>query len=454
MDGHENENKDGEPVYVIESIPVRGDHRVSDEQRAREHIPAPAHLRIGKEIGQGAMGHVHSALDRNLLRHVALKRLDRHHVPNDMLRDGFIAEAQITGQLEHPAIVPVHEFAVGENGVPFFTMKFVHGIDFKAWLAEPQRPLNSAKRLEHGVEIILKVCDAIAYAHHRGVIHRDIKPENIMVGDFGQVYVMDWGFARLVKTRPASGARAQMEAVGPVGTVTYMAPEQALGDPTEMDERSDVFGLGALLYELVSGQPPYGHPRNMNDAFFRATGGHVIPLDTVDADLVIPPSLVQIIMKAVAPKKEDRYQSVVALREDLREFLRGGMHLPTETYPPGGLIVREGDMGDKAFLIMEGSCRAFREVEGDKEVLMTMNPGEVFGEMALLLDEPRAASVEAIDTVKLLVLSKRTMNEGFGVNGWASAMVRAMAQRFKNLEQQVRDSGIRREGKFGQTSGK
>jgi len=446
MNGHENATPESEPVYVIESIPVRGDHRVGPEQIDSEQIPTPPHLRMGLEIGQGAMGHVHSALDRNLLRHVALKRLDKYHLEVDMFRDGFIAEAQITGQLEHPNIVPVHELAVGENGVPYFTMKLVQGVDFRTWLHDPNRPLNSPTRIEQGVEIILKVCDAIAYAHHRGVIHRDIKPDNIMVGDFGQVYVMDWGFARLIKTKPASGDRAQMEAQGPVGTVTYMAPEQALGDPTEMDERSDVFGLGALLYELISGQPPYGQPRNMNDAFFRATGGLVIPLHTVDPKIVIAPRLNEIVMRAVAPKKCDRYPSVVGLRNDLREFLRGGMYLPTETYSPGSLIVREGDTGDRAYLIVEGTCCAFRTINDERELLVEMNPGDVFGEMALLLDEPRAASVEAVDTVKVLVLDKRTMDEGFGDSGWTAAMVRAMAQRFKNLEQQVRDSGFRRDG--------
>ena len=442
----------GEPVYVIESIPVRGEHRIDPTECDAEQIPTPAHLRIGNEIGKGSMGHVHSALDRNLLRHVALKRLDKFNATDDVFRNAFIAEAQITGQLEHPNIIPVHELAVGSNCVPYFTMKLVHGTNFKAWLDDPTRKKNAAMRMEHGIEIIIRVCDAIAYAHHRGVIHRDIKPENIMVGDFGQVYVMDWGVARLVKTKPASGNRARMERQGPVGTVTYMAPEQALGDPSEMDERSDVFGLGALLYELVCGQPPYGIPRNMNEAFFRATGGMVIPLDSVDPKIVVPPRLNQIITKAVSPLKADRYQTVISLQDDLREFLRGGMYLPTETYPPGSIIVLEGDIGDKAYLIVEGTCRAFRSVGTEKEFLITMNPGDVFGEMALLLDEPRAASVEALDNVKVLVLNKRTLNEGFGVGGWTAVMVRAMAQRFKNLEQQVRDSGLRRDGSISPPS--
>jgi len=278
------------------------------------------------------------------------------------------------------------------------------------------------------------------------VIHRDLKPDNVMVADFGQVYVMDWGLARLVKTKPASGQKAQMEAQGAVGTLTHMAPEQALGDPNEMDERTDVFGLGALLYQLVSGKTPYGRPRNMNDAIFRASGGKVIPLEAATFTVQVPKRLHEIVMKAVAPKKEDRYQSVIVLQKDIREFLRGGMHLPTEIYEPGSLIIEEGDIGDAAYMIVSGECRAFRTVDGERETLATMKAGEVFGEMALLLDEPRAASVEAVEPTTVLVLDQRTMQEGIGGGGWTAAMVRAMAQRFRDLEQQVRDSGIRRQG--------
>jgi serine/threonine-protein kinase len=291
---------------------------------------------------------------------------------------------------------------------------------------------------------MLKVCDAIAYAHHRGVIHRDLKPDNIMVADYGQVYLMDWGLARLTKTRPASGKRAQMEAKGPVGTPTHMAPEQARGNPRDMDERSDVFGLGALLYQLVSGLPPYGRPTSAKDAFERALKGRVVPIEQVTTWICVEKRLKEIVMKAVAVKPKDRFQSVIELQTALRSFMHGGLYLPTENHDPGSLIVREGDSGDTAYMIVSGSCRAYCTVDGQQETLVTMHAGDVFGEMALLLDEPRAASVEAVDQVSVLVLDKRTMNEGFGVGGWTTALVRGLAQRFRDLEQQVRESGIRR----------
>ena len=432
------------PVYVIESIPVAGGNEVTAAEVQSEGIPTPAHLRIFKELARGGMGRIHPATDRNLLRHVALKRLDKSLAEHPFYRDGFIAEAQMTGQLEHPNIVPVHELAIGDNGVPYFTMKLVQGVSMHRWLADPARPLGSTDRIEEGLEIFTKVCDAVAYAHHRGVIHRDLKPDNIMVAGFGQVYVMDWGLSRLTMTRPASGKNAQMEAPGPVGTAGYMSPEQARGNPDEMDERSDIFGLGAILYEIVSGTTPFGDERDPDVIIPLAQAGKIIPIEQAVANIGISRRLRDIIARATAPDPAKRYQTVVELQRDVVAFLRGGLHLPRKVFAPGTLIMREGDAGDTAYMIVSGRCRAFRTVGGAQETLAVMGGGDVFGEMALLLAEPRAASVEAVDKVTVLVLDKATMTEGLGIDGWTGALVRALAGRFRDLEQQVRMSGMRR----------
>lgn len=431
------------PVCVIESIPVGGAHEVPPTLVASEGIPTPANLRIFPELGRGGMGRIHPATDRNLLRHVALKRLDKGLAAQSFYRDGFIAEAQITGQLEHPNIVPVHELAVAPNGVPYFTMKLVQGISLYKWLREG-RPLGSTDRLEEGLEIFTKVCDAVAYAHHRGVIHRDLKPDNIMVASFGQVYLMDWGLARLTKSRPASGDYAQMEAPGAVGTPEYMAPEQARGNPNDMDERSDIFGLGAVLYEIVSGKTPYGDVRDPEAILERARANRVVPIDQAAAVSGVSKRLRDIVSRATAPNPADRYETVVALQRDVVSFVRGGLHLPRKAFQPGALIIREGDGADAAYMIVRGRCRAFRAVGDTQETLAIMDVGDVFGEMALLLDAPRAASVEAVDAVTVLVLDKHTMTEGLGIDGWTGALVRALAARFRDLEQQVRTSGMRR----------
>ena len=450
MSSKSESESETQPVYVIETIPIGGDHEVAPHEIESEGIPTPAHLRVYRELGRGGMGRVHPATDRNLLRRVALKWLDKELAREPMYRDGFIAEAQMTGQLEHPNIVPVYELAVSSKGIPYFTMKLVHGVGLDEWLREPSHRAGTRERLQDGLDIFLKVCDAVAYAHHRGVIHRDLKPENIMVASFGRVYVIDWGLARLTKTRPASGAYSQMEAPGEVGAPAYMSPEQARGNPADMDERSDVFGLGAVLYEIVCDQVPYGYSHNPDAILEKARHGQVIAIDRFAERYGIPKRLRDIVNKATAALPADRYQRVVDLQQDVREFLRGGLYLPHKTFAPGSLIIREGDSGDSAYMIVSGQCRAFRTVgaaqgsASGQETLATMGAGDVFGEMALILNEPRAASVEAVDQVTVLALDKKTMAEGLGIDSWMGSLVRALAQRFRTLEQQMRTSGIRR----------
>jgi len=432
------------PVEVNEAIPLGGEHDLSPEMMLQEGVPSPENLRIHHELGRGGMGRIHPATDRKLLRRVALKRLDKQMSTVPMYRDGFVAEAQMTGQLEHPNIVPVHELDVSPEGIPYFTMKLIKGVGFDKWLWSKDYPVGSSERLEEGLEIFLKVCDAMAYAHAAGVIHRDLKPENIMVGRFGQVYLMDWGLARLSRTRAASGSRSQMEAHGAVGTPAYMAPEQARGNPADMDERTDIFGMGSVLYEIICGKTPYGAIADGNQVVEMAKQGRIVSIDEACKGIGVSRRIRNIVSKAIAENPADRYQSVLELQKAVRKFLSGGLHLPRKLFKPGEVIVREGDGGDTAFMVVAGTCRAYRTDNGQQETLGTMGPGDVFGEMALILDEPRAATVEAVDRLTVLILDKATMDEGLGIDGWTGALVRALAQRFRALETRVRASGMPR----------
>ena len=244
-------------------------------------IPAPAErsdrYQFFGEIARGGMGAVLRGRDPDLGRDLAVKvLLESHEDKPEMLRR-FVEEAQIGGQLQHPGIVPVYELGTFADRRPYFTMKLVKGRTLSALLAERPSPAHDLPRF---FSIFEAICQTVAYSHARGVIHRDLKPSNVMVGSFGEVQVMDWGLAKVLKEsgiadqspdQPApeeslvatvrSGSNQDESQAGSVlGTPAYMAPEQAAGDIVHVDRRSDVFGLGSILCEILTGQPAYtGH---------------------------------------------------------------------------------------------------------------------------------------------------------------------------------------------------
>lgn len=310
--------------------------------------PRAPHKRyqVGDELGRGGMGLVMRCTDRDLRRTVAMKVLRKKRGEDTRRFLRFVQEAQITGQLEHPNIVPIHEFGHDDGGRPFFTMKLVDGRSLKEVLTQVAQ--NNCDALatftrQRLLEIFLKICDGMAFAHAKGVIHRDLKPANIMLGNFGEVLVMDWGLARLLDTPGGSesseDADSEISGSGPsterlgsavaeleaeltaegqaAGTPAYMAPEQARGERRRVDRRSDVFALGAMLYEMLVLRPPY-KARDGLRTLDLAREGAWTPLP-----LEVPAELRAIIAQALAREPEDRYQSVTALANDVRRFLAG-----------------------------------------------------------------------------------------------------------------------------------
>lgn len=242
--------------------------------------------RIGKylilgEIARGGMGVILRGRDIDLGRDVALKVLKGEHANKGSMVQRFVEEAQIGGQLQHPGVVPVYEMGLDASLRPFFAMKLVNGRTFSAILRE--REDASSERVRH-LQVFEAVCQTIAYAHSRNVIHRDVKPANVMVGAFGEVQVFDWGFAKVLTRGGIDDERAALErdrqeasaagspdvatvrsdepgsqsiAGSVLGTPSYMPPEQACGNVAALDERADVFALGAILCEILTGRPPY-----------------------------------------------------------------------------------------------------------------------------------------------------------------------------------------------------
>ncbi len=305
--------------------------------------------RIEDELARGGMGSIHRIWDEDLRRELALKRA----LPSEP--DGaaesfdsrkrtrlsrFIDEARVTGQLAHPGIVPVHELGVDAEGRAYFTMKLVQGLTLEEVLARVRSGDETWSRARV-LDLLLRVCEAMAYAHSKGVIHRDLKPANVMVGAFGEVHVMDWGLARVLSSESEDSAHADAgelrSAVSEsgledsashtldgdvLGTLAYMSPEQARGSLSEIGPATDVFALGAILFELLAGHAPHKPPGERVDVaelWRRVRAGRTAPLPHKAA----PPELAAICECALQPDWRRRYPDMSALASDLRAYLEG-----------------------------------------------------------------------------------------------------------------------------------
>lgn len=296
------------------------------------------------EIGRGGFGRVLIAFDHSIGREIAVKELIKDPSPDMLSR--FLAEARITGQLDHPSIVPVYEIARREDGSTYYTMKLVRGRTLSAALAECRSLADRLKLLSHFVD----VCNAIAYAHNRQVIHRDIKTKNIMIGEYGETVLLDWGLAKVI-TRDESTVDEDLSAAitAPdslqtavtldgqvVGSPHYMSPEQARGQISELDERSDIWSLGAVLYEILTGYRPF-HGMKLAAIIQATRQGAVRPVREICPEA--PSELAAVAEKALSFQKEDRYQNAKELAEEIEAF-RSGLRVAAYEYTSWELLRR------------------------------------------------------------------------------------------------------------------
>lgn len=359
-------NKQGLSRFYTESTSDSSEERDVDASALSSMRCEPAEKYVVRDgVGEGGMKRILKVRDRNAARDVAMALTsDSNDDPERLER--FVREARVTANLEHPNIIPVHDIGVDDSRHPYFTMKLVHGEDLSVILkrmsdgdSEALSQFDPARMMT----IFRKVCDAVAFAHSKGILHLDLKPENILVGDFGEVLVLDWGLSKIVQSNDASvtmdaeanvnddafastiqkrlssdGSFIDATMDGVIkGTLGYMAPEQAMGRNAEKDHRTDIYALGAILYSILTLERPIDHD-SPEMVLLDTTKGNVIPPRKRRPDRGIPPALEAVTLRAMALEPDDRYQTVENLSRDVDAFLGGfatsaeGAGLPTQLY--------------------------------------------------------------------------------------------------------------------------
>jgi serine/threonine protein kinase len=306
-------------------------------------------FKVIRAHAKGGLGEISLALDSELGRRVALKEIRAKHQLNPVSRGRFVAEAEITGRLEHPGIVPVYGLGMHPDGRPYYAMRFIKGED----LATAIRRFHAGGAHDYsGLEFrwllrkLIEVCNTVAYAHSRGVLHRDLKPANVMIGPFGETLVMDWGVAKVLGAEGALGDAERAEIADPdgliyrggaadgavtltgqaLGTPTYMSPEQAAGDHDNLGPASDVYSLGATLYVLLTNQRPF--QGKAKDVLPLVQAGRFQP--PLDVEPRVPGALDAICRRAMALAPGDRYPSALDLASDIERWLADE---PTSVWP-------------------------------------------------------------------------------------------------------------------------
>jgi serine/threonine protein kinase len=307
-----------------------------DAERTRTFGTAPSggpvRYRILRPHARGGLGEVFVARDEELGREVALKEIQPEHADRPESRGRFVREAEVTGGLEHPGIVAVYGLGSYADGRPFYAMRFIQGDSLKEAIDRfhaAGKPDFSGSEFRQLLGRFIDVCQAIAYAHSRGVLHRDLKPGNIMLGKFGETLVVDWGLAKVVGTKDAesgdrtlnissgSGSTPTMQGQA-IGTPAFMSPEQAAGRLDELGPATDVYSLGATLYVLLANRAPIESGR-VEEMLRKAERGEWTPLRAVNPS--IPAPLAAICAKAMALKPNDRYASAQVLADDVERYL-------------------------------------------------------------------------------------------------------------------------------------
>jgi hypothetical protein len=402
----DSQDRDSPTIKV--AITGENDEPQQDRATSYDTLVAGRYL-IGRRIGKGGMGEVMAARDEQVGRDVAIKRM-RAAKPSERAIARFLREASVQGRLEHPAIVPVHEIGRDDDSLPFFVMKKVQGTPLAALVSYRDEPTR-----QRMLRAFVDVCLAVEFAHVRGIVHRDLKPDNIMLGDFGEVYILDWGVAKIVGEQEDfsdvdSGSGEHGTKAGTaIGTPGYMSPEQVRG-LAEIDGRADIYTLGCLLYEILAGEAL--HPRG-----FHGLESAVLGLDARPSQRGhdVPPELDALCAAATEKDRDQRIKSARELGESVQRYLDGDRDVALRRQLARDHLARgrehfESEDGGRRALAMREAAAALAldpALDGPAELvarLMLEPPRETPAEVEQLIVEDDHRAMRVVITAGLWVV--------------------------------------------------
>ena len=365
------------------------------------------------EIGKGGMGTIQEVEDKILKRNLAMKILDFQSNSDPVKMQRFLDEAMITAQLEHPNIIPVYDIGIisenkEQSETSYYTMKLLKGESLELILDRIKAGDSHYKNLYpllSRINIFRKICDAIAYAHSHGVIHRDIKPDNIMIGEFGEVVLIDWGLAtydtgsRPSNSQTKSNLKENNQTSKIIGSPWYFAPEQATGQNERIDRQTDVFLLGSTLFHILTLEAPYTG-ENYKDCILKAMHCKFPHPHSLENGKNIPNALVEVLLKAMSFDKLKRFSSVEEFSQAIDNYL-------TNQTSPKRIVLKKGDkidLDNKTYFLISG-CLEGQSHTNHTKILKT---GDLLGRKGTLSEETK---VLALEKSELLLIDNESLEE-------------------------------------------
>ena len=399
-----------------------------------------------KYLGEGGFGTVVCCFDNNLNRAAAQKTLHENYRDDRSQLRSIINEVRLISYLKHPGVISIYDAFVGPEGDFTYTMELVEGEDLEDLLIRLE-DAGELLPLAQGLKIFTKFCETLAFVHDKGVIHLDIKPSNIMLGQYGEVQILDWGTAHLFAPSRYEeflheyGKDAKAEEIihdrsdRIEGTIPFMSPEQTERPRNQLTPASDIFSTGIVMYRALTGRFPFSYD-NLERFLYDLHQVKPPPLHEVRGD--IPLRLSQICSKMLAKNIDERYQSFKEVLRDLEDLSNSGQMFEQRVYQEGETLIHEGEEGEQAFQIIDGVVEIFVQVDGKKKLLATRASGSIIGELSVFTKEPRSATVVALETTTVKLLNQQMVVEELEkLNPWVGHMVYQLSQRFVEQNKRI-----------------